>query len=149
LTVLGGDYKTSQRNDRTKQIRDSWRVLWDAHALDCDVVNERVVDHLPQQVTVYGTCGRHHACGRAEATHTHRVIVPAIVCVAHAFACLYGAGEEWSLKRKAPVNERWRFNKYDVGQKFGPHFDAGFMRNVNEVRAGACVVMVTTLQHRD
>lgn len=95
LTVLGGDYKTSQRNERTKQIRDSWRVLWDAHALDCDVVNKRVVDHLPQQVTVFG-------------------------------------GEEWNLKREAPVNERWRFNKYDIGQKFGPHFDAGFMRNINE-----------------
>ncbi len=42
-------------------------------------------------------------------------------------------GEEWNLKREAPVNERWRFNKYDIGQKFGPHFDAGFMRNINEV----------------
>lgn len=62
LTVLGGDYKTSQRNERTKQIRDSWRVLWDAHALDCDVVNKRVVDHLPQQVIVFGTTPLFLAC---------------------------------------------------------------------------------------
>jgi hypothetical protein len=46
---------------------------------------------------------------------------------------MIGSGEEWDLKRTGPVNERWRFNRYDVGQKFGPHFDAGFQRNVNEV----------------
>jgi hypothetical protein len=54
LTVLGGDFKSSQINQKTKQIRDSWRVLWDAHATDVEVVNKRVVDHLPQRVTVFG-----------------------------------------------------------------------------------------------
>lgn len=30
------------------------------------------------------------------------------------------------------MNSRWRFNKYLEKQKFAPHFDAGFTKNINE-----------------
>jgi len=39
---------------------------------------------------------------------------------------------EWALKESGPLNERWRFNKYRIGQRFGPHFDAGFQKHKNE-----------------
>ncbi|KAL9658607.1 hypothetical protein ABK040_006144 [Willaertia magna] len=42
-------------------------------------------------------------------------------------------GNEWLLRSGTPVNERFRFNKYEVGQKFGPHFDAGYTKNRNEM----------------
>lgn len=41
-------------------------------------------------------------------------------------------GEIWDLNEEHCLNERWRFNKYEVGHYFKPHFDVGFTKNVNE-----------------
>ena len=42
-------------------------------------------------------------------------------------------GEEWTLRKGTPINERIRFNKYGKTQKFGPHMDAGFRKNDHEM----------------
>ena len=42
-------------------------------------------------------------------------------------------GEEWTLRKNTPINERIRFNKYGVTQKFGPHMDAGYRKNDHEM----------------
>jgi hypothetical protein len=97
LTILDGNYQNSQINQNTKQIRDSWRVLCDVPTDYNQIVSQRVVDLLPQQVTVKE-----------------------------------GIVATWNLDRDVPVNPRWRFNRYDNGQKFGPHLDAGYTKNINE-----------------
>jgi prolyl 4-hydroxylase len=40
-------------------------------------------------------------------------------------------GEIWEL-RQDPVNPRWRIGKYDQGNYFKPHFDAGFTKSPTE-----------------
>jgi prolyl 4-hydroxylase len=40
-------------------------------------------------------------------------------------------GETWDL-RQDPVNPRWRIGKYDQGNYFKPHFDAGYTKSPTE-----------------
>jgi len=46
--------------------------------------------------------------------------------------------DEWCVQymgggvAKCPLNKRWRFNKYSVGQFFKPHFDSGYVYGTNE-----------------
>jgi len=94
LSILSGSFQNSEINDYTRQLRDSSRVLCDIPKSMLDVIQNRIVDHLPPTVTYQN--------------------------------------EEWRLKRQEALNGRWRFNKYSKGQKFGPHFDAGYTRNANE-----------------
>jgi len=95
LSVLSGEFNTSQFNESTRQIRDSHRILTDMPPELIRILNERIEELLPQTVTVYG--------------------------------------DEWVLRKGTPINERIRFNRYNVTQKFGPHFDAGYKKNVNEM----------------
>eukprot|EP01123_Difflugia_compressa_P001661 TRINITY_DN1202_c0_g1_i1.p1 TRINITY_DN1202_c0_g1~~TRINITY_DN1202_c0_g1_i1.p1 ORF type:complete len:272 (-),score=36.07 TRINITY_DN1202_c0_g1_i1:149-964(-) len=41
-------------------------------------------------------------------------------------------GYRWTVHRDNPINKRWRFNRYDEGQYFKPHFDAGYVYKPNE-----------------
>jgi len=34
---------------------------------------------------------------------------------------------QWQVHRENPINKRWRFNRYDKGNYFKPHFDAGYV----------------------
>jgi hypothetical protein len=71
------------------------------------VVRDRIVDLLPQTVTIRGI--------------------------------------EWALKRDEALNGRWRWNRYAMGQKFAPHFDAGYTRNKNEMTQLTYVYFYTIL----
>jgi hypothetical protein len=52
LSILSGNFDTSERNQSTTHIRDSSRVLCDVPLEMLNVVRDRIVDHLPQRVTV-------------------------------------------------------------------------------------------------
>jgi len=36
-------------------------------------------------------------------------------------------GKTWKVCKEEPINRRWRFNRYNKGNYFKPHFDAGFV----------------------
>ena len=36
-------------------------------------------------------------------------------------------GEKWEVDKSCCINLRWRFNRYNEGNYFRPHFDAGFV----------------------
>eukprot|EP00026_Physarum_polycephalum_P011799 Phypoly_transcript_12043.p1 GENE.Phypoly_transcript_12043~~Phypoly_transcript_12043.p1 ORF type:complete len:280 (+),score=50.74 Phypoly_transcript_12043:171-1010(+) len=36
-------------------------------------------------------------------------------------------GKSWKVCTEEPINKRWRFNRYNKGNFFKPHFDAGFV----------------------
>jgi len=36
-------------------------------------------------------------------------------------------GKMWKVCKEEPINKRWRFNRYNKGNFFKPHFDAGFV----------------------
>lgn len=41
-------------------------------------------------------------------------------------------GKSWRVCHEEPINCRWRFNRYNKGNFFKPHFDAGFVYNDNK-----------------
>jgi len=45
---------------------------------------------------------------------------------------LAGLEHKWKVHPSCCINERWRFNRYDKGEYFKPHFDAGFSRSKTE-----------------
>jgi len=42
-------------------------------------------------------------------------------------ATVHCEGSEWQVHTENPINQRWRFNRYDKGEYFKPHYDAGFV----------------------
>lgn len=41
-------------------------------------------------------------------------------------------GIQWKVCTEEPINRRWRFNRYNKGNFFKPHFDAGFVYSENK-----------------
>ncbi len=53
LSILSGNFDTSQRDEDTKRIRNSERVLVDIPMEMLSIMNQRIVDFLPQTVSIY------------------------------------------------------------------------------------------------
>lgn len=53
-----------------------------------------------------------------------KTLIPATVTL--------GSGKEWHIVNEHPLNERFRFYRYDEKQIFQPHFDGCFPRKIGE-----------------
>jgi len=80
--------------EETLTIRNSQRVLFDAPQQMAEVLNQRLLPHLPAEVE----------CKK----------------------------DKWKVCTEECINKRWRFNKYNKGNYFKPHFDAGFVYSKNK-----------------
>jgi hypothetical protein len=76
-------------DQNTVYIRNSKRVLFDAHDQLASTLNQRLLPFLDEQVEC--------------------------------------EGKLWKVCKEEPINRRWRFNRYNKGNYFKPHFDAGFV----------------------
>ncbi|KAG2388542.1 hypothetical protein C9374_000706 [Naegleria lovaniensis] len=120
LSILSGQFNTSEYNQSTKQVRDSERVLTDMPQEVIRVLNERIEKYLPQTIqlhsgewTFLSKNGKQEEIIEKERNNEY--------------------SDLWLLRKGTPINERIRFNKYTPTKKFGPHFDAGYKKNKNEM----------------